>query len=125
MLRSRQAGRALKALAESQACRQRTFTSSTKAPIVTAKRNGPAAARNQTTSATAKAPAAYVFAIRIPSKAVTHEKLVFANTRTTNSEVRPKPSPSFNAEANDHVQPLVGRKSDMDESYVVAVAARH
>ncbi|KAK0641515.1 thiamine diphosphate-binding protein [Cercophora newfieldiana] len=91
MLRSRQASRALKALAESQPCRQRSFTSSTRAPIVTARRNGPAAVRNQTTSAAAKAPAA---------------------------EVRPKPSPSFNAETKDHVQPLVGRKADMDESFI-------
>lgn len=92
MLRTRQAGRALKALADSQPCRLRTFTSTTKAPVVTARRNGPATVRNQTTSAAAKAPAA---------------------------EVRPKPAPSFNAESNlDHVQPLVGRKNDMDESFI-------
>jgi acetolactate synthase-1/2/3 large subunit len=91
MLRSRQASRALKALAESQPCRQRSFTSSAKASVITAKRNGPAAVRNQTTSAAAKAPAA---------------------------EVRPKPSPAFNAETKEHVQPLVGRKNDMDESFI-------
>lgn len=93
MIRSRQATRALKVLAESQPCRQRCFTSSSKPSVVTAKRNSPATiVRNQTTSAAAKVPA---------------------------TETRPKPSPSFNAATpNDHVQPLVDRKNDMDESFI-------
>ncbi|KAK0621617.1 thiamine diphosphate-binding protein [Bombardia bombarda] len=95
MLRSRQATSALKALADSQTCRQRCFTTASKVSAVTARRNGPTNVRNQATSAAAKAPAA--------------------------AEVRPKPSPAFNAEPKDrsHVQPLVNaRKSDMDESFI-------
>ncbi|KAK3318258.1 thiamine diphosphate-binding protein [Apodospora peruviana] len=91
MLRCRQASRALKALAESHPGLQRSFTSSTKASAVTSARKGPSNVRNQATSATAKA------------------------------DVRPKPSPSFNAEPSDrsHVQPLVSpRKSEMDESFI-------
>ncbi|KAK4211263.1 thiamine diphosphate-binding protein [Rhypophila decipiens] len=92
MLRSRQAGRALKALAEAQPSSQRAFTTSQKALAVRAGRKGPLNVRNQ---ATAASPA----------------------------EVRPKPSPSFNAapapETRSHVQPLVNaQKSEMDESFI-------
>jgi hypothetical protein len=52
--------------------------------------------------------------------AVTHEDIVLLTQMPKNSEVRPKPSPAFNAETKDHIQPLVGRKNDMDESYVAA-----
>ncbi len=55
MLRSRQAARALKALADNQPCRQRAFS---KLSAMTAGRT-PSTTRNQTTSA-AKATAAYV-----------------------------------------------------------------
>ncbi|KAK3368876.1 thiamine diphosphate-binding protein [Lasiosphaeria ovina] len=97
MLRSRQATRALKVLAEAQPGRlpQRPFTTSQKALAVAARRNGPLQVRNQATSATAKAPAA---------------------------EVRPAPSPAFNAAApkqQSHVQPLSkARKPEMDESFI-------
>lgn len=36
------------------------------------------------------------------------------------SNARPKPSPSFNAETKQNVQPLANQTSDMDESYVLA-----
>ncbi|KAK3353204.1 thiamine diphosphate-binding protein [Lasiosphaeria hispida] len=94
MLRSRQATRALKVLAESQPCRQRTLTTAPKVSALAARRNGASAVRNQTTSAAIKSPAA---------------------------EARAQPSSSFNAAvtAKDHVQPLVSaRKSDMDESFI-------
>ncbi|KAK0718072.1 thiamine diphosphate-binding protein [Lasiosphaeria miniovina] len=97
MLRSRQATRALKVLAEAKPSRlpQRSFTTSQKALAVAARRNGPLQVRNQATSATAKAPAA---------------------------EVRPTPSPAFNAatpKQQSHVQPLSkARKPDMDESFI-------
>jgi acetolactate synthase-1/2/3 large subunit len=50
--------------------------------------------------------------------AVTHEDIPLLTQMPTNSEVRPKPSPAFNAETKEHVQPLVGRKNDMDESFI-------
>ncbi|KAK4466177.1 putative acetolactate synthase catalytic subunit mitochondrial precursor [Cladorrhinum samala] len=89
----RQTTRALKALAEIRPAQQRALSIAPKSLAVTAVRNGPSAVRNQSTSATAKVPAA-------------------------STEVRARPSPSFNAEP-DHVQPLVNpRKSDMDESFI-------
>ncbi|KAK1831805.1 thiamine diphosphate-binding protein [Podospora conica] len=92
MLRSRQTARALKALADSQPCRQRTFASSASVALDSSRRAGVVSARNQSTSA-AKAPPADV--------------------------VRPKPSPSFNAAPKDHVQPLANtQKSGMDESFI-------
>ncbi|KAK3390583.1 thiamine diphosphate-binding protein [Podospora didyma] len=97
MLRSRQATRALRTLAELQPCRQRSLASSHKvATSIAARRNGPSLVRNQATSAAAKSPAA---------------------------DVRVSPSPAFNAalEPKDqsHVQPLVkGKKNDMDESFI-------
>ncbi len=54
---------------------------------------------------------------------MTHRILgTFADTATLCRDARPKPSPSFNAETKEHVQPLVGRKSDVDESYVPVAA---
>ncbi|KAK1759257.1 thiamine diphosphate-binding protein [Echria macrotheca] len=92
MLRSRSTSRALKVLAESRSPSQRLFTSSTKASTITARRNKPVNARNQTTSAAANAPPA---------------------------EVRPTPSPAFNPAVKEHVQPLVGgQKSNMDDSFI-------
>ncbi|KAK3324119.1 thiamine diphosphate-binding protein [Cercophora scortea] len=95
MLRSRQATRALKVLADSQPCRQRTILASTRASAVTARPNGPSNVRNHATSAAQKATAA---------------------------EARPIPSPAFNQAApkdQSHVQPLVApKKSEMDESFI-------
>lgn len=65
MLRSRQTARALKALAETQPCHQRTFTTTASAALQSSKRAGVVSARNQSTSA-AKAPPAYVCPVRPP-----------------------------------------------------------
>jgi len=89
MLRSRQATRALKVLAESQpVARQRTFLTTAKASPITAASKAPSNVRNQATSAAA-------------------------------AEARPIPSPAFNAEDKSHVQPLTtGQKANVDESFI-------
>ncbi|KAK4191932.1 putative acetolactate synthase catalytic subunit mitochondrial precursor [Podospora australis] len=87
----RQTSRALKALADIRPAVQQRALSVPKCMAVAAVRNAPSSIRSQSTSAAAKVPAA---------------------------EVRPAPSPSFNAEPQ-HVQPLTNRKADnMDESFI-------
>ncbi|CEJ83130.1 Putative Acetolactate synthase [[Torrubiella] hemipterigena] len=85
MLRSRQATKAARAIAQT-----RCFTSSTVPVSSRAAKKFPSGQRNQ---ATAASPAA---------------------------NVRPTPSPSFNAESNrGHVQPLVNQqRPEMDESFI-------
>lgn len=41
-----------------------------------------------------------------------------AATQIPAAEVRAKPSPSFNAETRDHVEPLANKASDMDETFI-------
>lgn len=87
----RQTSRALKALAEIRpAHQQRVLSITKKATAVAALRNAPPSVRNQSTSAAVKVPVA---------------------------EVRPNPSPSFNAEPQ-HVQPLARKADNMDESFI-------
>ncbi|RYP14848.1 hypothetical protein DL765_006066 [Monosporascus sp. GIB2] len=93
MLRARQAGRAVRALAQtSRQQQQRSFTSSPASSSSTTAKKAPAAIRNQTTSA--------------------------QNT----AEARDIPAPAFNTNSvkdRGHVQPLVNpRAPDMDESFI-------
>ncbi|GAP86025.1 putative acetolactate synthase I II III large subunit [Rosellinia necatrix] len=92
MLRSRQAVRAVRALAQTSRQNQRYFTASPLASAVQATTRSPGAARSQTTAA------------------------------QSNPQSRDIPSPAFNAvDAKDrsHVQPLVGSNApEMDESFI-------
>ncbi|RYP39472.1 hypothetical protein DL767_002206 [Monosporascus sp. MG133] len=92
MLRTRRAGGAVRALAQTSRQQQRSFTSSPASISLTTVKKAPAARRNQTTSAQSTA------------------------------EARDIPAPAFNtASVKDrgHVQPLVNpRAPDMDESFI-------
>ncbi|KAI1846833.1 hypothetical protein JX265_004803 [Neoarthrinium moseri] len=90
MLRTRQASRAVKALAQTSRCQQRFLTSSPAAPAVKAAKKAPAGVRNQT-SAAAPAPARATPA---------------AHFNTDDKD-------------QSHVQPLVNpRVPEMDESFI-------
>ncbi|KAG8167052.1 hypothetical protein KVR01_002741 [Diaporthe batatas] len=91
MLRSgsHQASRAFKAVAQSQS--KRSFTTSSALATASRRRAVHSTARNSA-AATASQP--------------------------TSSEVRSKPSPSFNAATRNHVEPLAEKASDMDESFI-------
>lgn len=92
MLRTRQASRAVKALAQASRQQRYSFTTSPVASAIQIKKTAPSSIRNQATSAQSTA------------------------------QPREVPSPAFNtADAKDqsHVQPLVNpRTSEMDESFV-------
>ncbi|ORY60210.1 acetolactate synthase [Pseudomassariella vexata] len=93
MLRTRQASRAVKALAQTSRCHQRALTTSPATSVMVGSKKTPAGVRNQATSAASSA-------------AVT----------------RSNPAPAFNTadiENRNHVQPLVNpRAPDMDESFI-------
>ncbi|KAM4067034.1 thiamine pyrophosphate enzyme, central domain-containing protein [Hirsutella rhossiliensis] len=91
MLRTRHTAKALRAFGQ-----PRQFTSTTKLPAAQVIQKAPGAQRNQTTAAAAAAT-------------------------TAAPQVRPIPSPAFNAQEQDrsHVQPLVNpQRSDMDDSFI-------
>lgn len=92
MLRTRRAGGAVRALAQTSRQQRRPFTSSPASISITTAKKAPAARRNQTTSAQSTA------------------------------EARDIPAPAFNTNSvkdHGHVQPLVNpRAPDMDESFI-------
>ncbi|KAI1083115.1 acetolactate synthase [Whalleya microplaca] len=92
MLRTRQASRAIKALAQTSRQHTRAFTASRAASAMTTTKKGPTGVRTQATSA------------------------------QSTVQVRDTPAPAFNtADAQDrsHVQPLVNpRAPEMDESFI-------
>ncbi|KAI0854419.1 acetolactate synthase mitochondrial precursor [Daldinia vernicosa] len=92
MLRSRQAGQALKALAQTSRQQRRFLTTSSISSVVPTKKNAPTGVRSQATSAQSSA------------------------------QVRPTPASSFNTtdtKDRNYVQPLVNpRAPEMDESFI-------
>ncbi|CAJ2501481.1 Uu.00g043340.m01.CDS01 [Anthostomella pinea] len=92
MLRTRQATKAVRALAQTSRQQQRSFTASPAPTAIQTTKKGPATVRNQTTAA------------------------------QSTPQIRAAPAPNFNTAATKergHVQPLVNPRSpEMDESFI-------
>ncbi len=124
MLRTRQAGRAFKALAQTSRQHQRCLTTSTVASTIQIKKNGPAGVRNQATSAQSTAYVGMITLLPLPFHMIYLNFFVTITNILYNlhSQARDVPAPAFNTASTkdrSHVQPLVSpRAPEMDESYV-------
>ena len=131
MLRTRQASKAVRALAQTSRQQHRSFTTSpVSSSVVATTKKAPSGIRNQTTAAQSSAyvpvPASHLPRALADSSCL----LVFmssclsdTDTPDNNSETRAVPAPAFNTNStkdSNHVQPLVNpRAVEMDESYVI------
>lgn len=124
MLRSgsHQASRAAKALAQPR----RSFTTSNPLAVSsTTRRNVQVTSRKAATASATAVPAPYVFepvacptfcSRRVTQPTRKHHELWMLTSQLHGSDVRSKPSPSFQAAPTP--QPLSNRAPEMDESYV-------